>query len=778
MKKICLMLLIVLLLTLCLVACNIFESDEEPLECVEHSWMLSYEIEPTCYQEGEKIYYCTNCPEYKTEYTPIVDHEYTDQWAYTDSYHYKATACCGYDQIEQAPHQWDTGYVEKEPTCTKRGTIIYTCEICFDTKYEDIPLIDHTYEEEWTIEESYHYYATTCGCPNESSDKISHEWKDSEIITPPTCVDKGEKSVTCQECYATKIISIPQTYNHLWDGEGVVTPPTCSEQGYTTHTCTVCGKVKTDSIVYRIPHNFEEIVTQPTCQEQGYTSYVCTGCDENYRDNYTKKIDHVYETTVVDPKCASQGYTLHSCTMCDKSYTDTYVEELGHIFEVGYTLEPTCVREGYTMYVCDRCGYNRSDDRVSVVPHTYEATVTPPTCTWQGYTTYTCSVCGDDYTDDYVEKTEHKDVVTSRDEPTCAGYGEIIYTCEDCGFISHGIVDKLDHIYEETIIQPTCTEQGYTIHLCQRCGDSYNTSKVDVLPHTYVDIICTGCGKNEYSLNLDYELHESGVYYTIIGIGQCTDTDLVLPNAHKGLPVHIIGESAFEGNTSITSVTFLSGEYYQEIRSRAFYGCTSLNQITLNQVREIGNYAFSNCGFTQLNIDGDVQYINSFSFSNCSSLTSVSIGPNAISIGVGVFSSCPSLTQFSVDSANESFFAKGNCLVDCSNGYIVSACKESVISQDERITGISSYAFYGCNTITSVNIPKNITFIGPYAFGECPELSHIYLQSSDNWYATQYETEALNKEGGYHCTGAGVPSWMAIYLTRANVEDYWYQKVE
>ena len=36
--------------------------------------------------------------------------------------------------------------------------------------------------------------------------------------------------------------------------------------------------------------------------------------------------------------------------------------------------------------------------------------------------------------------------------------------------------------------------QGYTLNKCSRCGDEYRDAETAMLPHKYVDGVCTACG--------------------------------------------------------------------------------------------------------------------------------------------------------------------------------------------------------------------------------------------------------------------------------------------
>lgn len=58
----------------------------------------------------------------------------------------------------------------------------------------------------------------------------------------------------------------------------------------------------------------------------------------------------------------------------------------------------------------------------------------------------------------------------------------------------------------------------------------------------------------EGSVGLAYTLSSDGTYYTVTGIGECTDTDVVIPSTYNDLPVRAIGDNAFAYCSSLTSV--------------------------------------------------------------------------------------------------------------------------------------------------------------------------------------------------------------------------------
>ena len=148
----------------------------------------------------------------------------------------------------------------------------------------------------------------------------------------------------------------------------------------------------------------------------------------------------------------------------------------------------------------------------------------------------------------------------------------------------------------------------------------------------------TACEKP--SEGLDYELNENQNAYYVTGLGTCADTNIVIPSEYQGLPVIGIG-------------------------NRAFYGCTSLTSITIpDSVTSIGDSAFSNCpALTNVTIGNSVTSIGICAFIGCSALTNITIPDSVTSIGEGAFSHCSSLTSINIPYGvtNIADYAFENC---------------------------------------------------------------------------------------------------------------------
>ena len=224
--------------------------------------------------------------------------------------------------------------------------------------------------------------------------------------------------------------------SHTHSYKDVVTAPTCTEKGYTTHTC-ACGDSYVDTYVDALGHAWDngKVTKEPTETETGVKTFTCTRCGETKTETIPKLAhEHSYKAVVTAPTCTAKGYTTHTCA-CGDSYVDTYVDALGHAWDEGkVTKEPTETETGVKTFTCTRCGETRTET-MPVIPHvhSYKDVVTAPTCTAKGYTTHTCA-CGDSYVDTYVDALGHAwDNGKVTKEPTETETGVKTFTCTRCG---------------------------------------------------------------------------------------------------------------------------------------------------------------------------------------------------------------------------------------------------------------------------------------------------------------------------------------------------------
>ena len=228
--------------------------------------------------------------------------------------------------------------------------------------------------------------------------------------------------------------------------------------------------------------------------------------------------------------------------------------------------------------------------------HTYETEVVAPTCTEQGYTLHTCTGCGDSYKDTYVSALGHSYGEPSWDWSEDYTNATATFTCTN----DSDHVDTLTATVTDEVTTPaTCTTDGEkdctaTVTFNNQTYTDVKTVTVEKTGHSISGNSCVNCGQPA-SEGLDMVLI-SADEYTVSGIGTCTDTEILIPTTYNGLPVVSVEASAFLDNTSITSVVLPDG--ITSIGENAFNGCESLTSVTFgknSQLSSIGGSAFSFC---------------------------------------------------------------------------------------------------------------------------------------------------------------------------------------
>ena len=133
------------------------------------------------------------------------------------------------------------------------------------------------------------------------------------------------------------------------------------------------------------------------------------------------------------------------------------------------------------------------------------------------------------------------------------------------------------------------------------------------------------------------------------------------------------------------------------IGESAFSGCTSLTSITIpGSVMNIGEYAFYGCSFTSVSIPENVTNIEAGVFIFCSDLTSVTIPEGVTSIGREAFYYCTSLASITIPGS---------------------------------VMNIGKSAFSSCSSLTSVTISEGVESIEGGAFYNCTGLTRIAVKA-------------------------------------------------
>jgi len=295
-------------------------------------------------------------------------------------------------------------------------------------------------------------------------------------------------------------------------------------------------------------------------------------------------------------------------------------------------------------------------------------------CTTEGVTLNKCETCG--YEKETTTSALNHNYISKHDDT------KHWMECEKC----HDKKDEAIHTYE-TFVR---FDGVYHVKICSGCSLPYKEEGETVkYTHNIVNGECTECKSTEQAATEGLEFTEDGEFATLTGIASNAGaTDIVIPTFYNGKIVTAIGESAFENNTSIRSIVIPDG--VTTIEQWAFYGCSSLSTITIGKgVKTIARAVFNGTNINRVNYTGTAEDWCNIEFENSGSHPFYS----------------------SVAGSRDIWLGENTKL-------------DSVTIPDD-LTKINAYAFYQCESITTVILGKNVAEIGDSAFYNCTNLEYI-----------------------------------------------------
>ena len=117
-------------------------------------------------------------------------------------------------------------------------------------------------------------------------------------------------------------------------------------------------------------------------------------------------------------------------------------------------------------------------------------------------------------------------------------------------------------------------------------------------------------------------------------------------------------------------------------------------------------------------------------FASCIDPTTVTIPKSITDIASFSFNGSSGITSITISSDNPIYDSRDNCnaIIRTANNKLIAGCKNTVIPN--TVTTIGNGAFWGCNSLTSVDIPNSVTTLEVQAFAYCTGLTSVTIGSS------------------------------------------------
>lgn len=233
--------------------------------------------------------------------------------------------------VEAKGHQWNEVINTKDATCTEKGEIRHTCQICSRTETFEVSALGHDFADTFTVD------------------------------IQPTCIDEGTQSKHCSRCNVKSEITSVPVIDHKWSANDTTTVPTCTTKGIITISCEMCGKKNTSEIA-ALGHAMSDSISidiAATCTAVGYSSRHCIRCDYKTDNDTLPAIGHLYDKGTVTKEATGEeeGTKEYVCEHCGDKTTQI-LKKLVTLAENEDGKFFTVKAEGYCQGDEDFIGYN------------------------------------------------------------------------------------------------------------------------------------------------------------------------------------------------------------------------------------------------------------------------------------------------------------------------------------------------------------------------------------------------------------------------------------
>ena len=693
---------------------------------------------------------------------PTHQHTFAQEWSSNRSEHWHAATCGHKVTSDRAAHNFGTDDV---------------CDTCGYTKGQggsDAPTHQHTFAEQWSINDAEHWHAATCN-HDVTADNAAHTLVNNvcsvcgyqnNVNWDDFTFERSDDGYILTKYNGTAAhVNIPDTYNDL--------PVVGIGKGAFYECESLVSVTIPNSVKFIDGNSYEGVGAFAACYNLTAVNFGTNGRLESIGDYAFLACYSLTSITIPDSVTSigegAFGDCLHlTSIIIPDSVTSIGEGAFGGCFSaviyceapeqpsgwdsdwnVLYYNTSCCpviwnykqnniADDGYEYEIVDGIRYGFKDSQAKVYGNNYSGDVTIPS---------TVEYQGKDYT---VKSISDGAFVYCLDLTSVA----IPDGITDIGGYSFSVCISLTSV---TIPNSVKTIGEDAFEGCENLQSIY-----------YNGSIADWCGVD----SVDSVVHDTDNFYIkendswqkltdiadleipdgVTKIGDCAFcgcnlTSITIPDS-----VTSIGNDAFANCDNLTTVNFRANSKLESIGDWAFQDCSSLTSITIpDSVTSIGSMAFRFCenlvtvnfganskleslveevfaesGLTSITIPASVTSIGDWAFGRCENLATVNFGANSElkSIGDNAFSECDNLVT--VDFGQ-------NSKLESIGDETFSECRslKSIILPGS-VTSIGDGAFVDCENLATVNIGANskLESIGDGAFDDCYSLTSIFIPQS------------------------------------------------
>ncbi|MBQ8514726.1 MAG: leucine-rich repeat protein [Ruminococcus sp.] len=211
-----------------------------------------------------------------------------------------------------------------------------------------------------------------------------------------------------------------------------------------------------------------------------------------------------------------------------------------------------------------------------------------------------------------------------------------------------------------------------------------------------------------------------------------------------GDSVTSIGDEAFRSCTALKEADL--PETLTDMGDFVYYMCSSLESVNIPEgLSALGSYSFTGCvSLTKFHIPSTLEYLGESPFLGCMGLTDLTVeeGHPTYKLVDGIlYSTDETILYFYPPSREDTTFTVPAGVIDIYDGAFFQCMNLQYVELPEGLLTIGAGAFDYCSGLTAVVIPESVTNIMSTAFADCTALERVTFVGAEN--ETDGEGEAL-----------------------------------